>query len=143
MEWRQRLVVAVACLVAAGCASEPEPGAYAPELWAALEVGDVEEVRALLKAGADPNARKDLHGERHTPLHFAARGGNGVLRLEAATEVVKLLLKAGASPNANDWRGDAPGWTGPGFPEVEKILDDAGRRPRPKLEHDPDSILLE
>ncbi|XP_046983208.1 ankyrin-1-like [Schistocerca americana] len=56
--------------------------------------GAVEEVRALLTAGADVGARD---GDRETALHWAARRGDAA--------VVRLLLSAASDPNARDqWR---------------------------------------
>ena len=129
MEWRQRLVVAVACLVAAGCSPAPEPGAYGQELFSAVKAGDVEDVRSLLKAGADPNARDEW---RDTPLHEATYvqnvSGSGI---EAAMEIIRLLLKAGANPNATNEAGHAPGRMSSleRWPEIAEILDAAGRLP--------------
>jgi len=59
-------------------------------LMRASEAGRIEDVRGLLKSGADPNETIDRLGI--TALMYAA--GRGHL------EVVKILLKAGADPNA-------------------------------------------
>jgi ankyrin repeat protein len=85
------------------CPSKQERGSFCPEgqprvskkrgctpLMRAAESGNIDEVRALLKAGADVNAAWPAWG--HTALMFAA--GEGHL------EVVKALLAAGADPNA-------------------------------------------
>ena len=56
------------------------------------------DVRACLRAGADPDAR-DKKGV--TPLHWAANNGNAA--------AVRALLEAGADPNArDDEHGDTP-----------------------------------
>jgi len=55
-------------------------------------------VRALVRSGADVNARQ---GVKHcTPLHMAARRGN--------TEVAEALLDSGAEIEARDSAGDTP-----------------------------------
>jgi ankyrin repeat protein len=59
--------------------------------------GDIENVRMLLKAGADPNAENVY---RETPLTFAAATG------ELAS--VKMLLQAGADPSITTAGGETP-----------------------------------
>jgi len=78
--------------------------------------GNIEEVRHLLAAGADVNARD----QGYTAL-MAASG-------EGHTEVVKLLLEAKAEPNAKTDTGmDALGAAcGQGHAEVVKLLLKAG-----------------
>jgi ankyrin repeat protein len=60
-------------------------------------MGDVEEMRALLAAPVDINAR---NAQGWTPLHVAAAGGN-----EAGIE---LLLRHGADVNAQSYVGATP-----------------------------------
>jgi ankyrin repeat protein len=96
------------------CPSKEERGSFCPEgqprvskqrgctpLMRAAESGNIDEVRALLKAGADVNAAWPAWG--HTALMFAA--GEGHL------EVVKALLAAGADPYAVAFgHGGVHGW---------------------------------
>jgi ankyrin repeat protein len=67
------------------------------DLHSAAFDGNVEEVKKLLKKGADPNI-KDKYG--WTPLHWAASGGH--------VDVVKLLLVHGADPTVKDEDGRTP-----------------------------------
>ncbi|GAA4856052.1 ankyrin repeat domain-containing protein [Kitasatospora terrestris] len=65
------------------------------QLMAAVVADDVEQVRSLLAAGADVEARfPRLNGfnDGHTPLHVATRDGH--------QEITRLLLAAGAAVNA-------------------------------------------
>ncbi|HEV2862908.1 MAG TPA: ankyrin repeat domain-containing protein [Pyrinomonadaceae bacterium] len=66
-----------------------EAGNRPTALMRAAESGEVAKVRAILKGGADVNARL---GSGATALTLAARRGH--------VEVVKLLLRRGADPNA-------------------------------------------
>jgi len=66
------------------------------ELLSAVFLRDADEVRKLLAAGADPDARDE---ERCTPLMMAT--------VEADVEIANLLLQAGADPNL----ADDDGWT--------------------------------
>jgi ankyrin repeat protein len=80
--------------------------------------GDIEAVRALVRAGADINAPDALGG---TPLYWAARGGHAIgphqCRGEAPERaaVIAALLELGADPNVPDRRpripGGSSGWT--------------------------------
>ena len=63
----------------------------------AAEVGNVEALKTLAKAGADPNARS---ASAETPIHALASDGTA--------ETVKALLHAGADPNAPTARGITP-----------------------------------
>ena len=58
--------------------------------------GDVETIKALLAAGADPNA---LH-QGEAPLHLASLG--------AHVDAIKILLEAGADPNGRSNEADTP-----------------------------------
>lgn len=79
-------------------------------LFDAITAGDVEAVRAALRAGANPNARADLlDAKQITPLMLAA--------WECEPDIGIVLLKAGAAVSDRDdggrtalhrasWRGD-------------------------------------
>jgi hypothetical protein len=55
-------------------------------LHSAAQAGDLDAVRTLLEAGADPNAREE--GDNTTPLHWAAAGRH--------VEIARALLDAGS-----------------------------------------------
>jgi uncharacterized protein len=61
--------------------------------------GIADEVRQLLRGGADPNAQDD---NGWSPLHFAAQA--------VAAESATVLLEAGADPNIRDRFGNTPLW---------------------------------
>lgn len=71
-----------------------------PALFAAAEEGHTEVVRALLEAGADPNARLKFFYTHVTPL-LAAVG-------EGRVDTVAALIAAGADVNYRDERGTVP-----------------------------------
>ena len=66
---------------------------------------DLAVLRALLAAGADPNARDGLGW---TPLHFLAPTRFSSTFRRAAAEGVEALLAAGADPNARNRDGATP-----------------------------------
>jgi ankyrin repeat protein len=68
--------------------------AFGGEIHDAAKRGDLEKVKALLKANPNWVSRKDPDGM--TPLHKAAGAG--------VKDVVELLLAKGAEVNAKDWR---------------------------------------
>ena len=106
----------------------PAHHATGPGLHAATKAGDIDQARALLERGADPNARDGIDGgtalqaaiegcqspdERHRLVSLllahgadpAQRDANGAGPLFAAllhqdTSVLELLLRHGADPNA-------------------------------------------
>jgi len=95
-----------------------DPNGMTPLQNAATHPGESEDiVRALLEAGADPNARavseyRWIDGK--TALHFAARGTNPDARFLYVRNIVslsgaaRLLLRAGADPSAMDAEGSTP-----------------------------------
>ena len=74
--------------------------------WTALHeaarLGRLDDVRALLKSGADPNARES--GDNTFPLHWAAANRH--------VEIARALLDAGGDPHGTDdvHELDAIGW---------------------------------
>ena len=92
-------------------------GGHTPLHLAAMN-GHAEDVTALLKHRADPNAQNK---DGSTPLHLAAMNGHA--------EAVTALLNAGADPNAQNKDGSTPlhlaaKWNQ--HPEVITALLDAG-----------------
>ncbi len=77
-----RILFGAIFICLAGCAS-------APAIGSAARAGNLEEVRALLDEGADPNAKGGLSGM--TPLNSAAVSGH--------ENVVQLLIDRGADVN--------------------------------------------
>jgi len=103
------------------------------KLHQAAWIGNLDDLRAEIAAGADVNARERT-GDR-TPLHFAAYSGkNGG---EPSTELVQALLEAGADVNAVDSGGSTP--LAEAMPngnvEIAKILLAAGADPAVKNKH--------
>ena len=58
-------------------------------------------VKALIEAGADPNARIEEDVEGKMPLHYAATFGDN-------PSVIKALIEGGADPNARNTFGETP-----------------------------------
>jgi uncharacterized protein len=76
------------------------------ELCRAAGAGDVQKVKSLLAAGANPNgAEREI-----LPLDAAAEAGH--------VEVVKVLLAAGADPKRKDFMGYSPAPTTPAMAEM-------------------------
>jgi ankyrin len=86
--------LSMAALLLAPCVRAAVPAADAdgttPLHWAVYN-GDAQQVRELIKAGADVNARNDYGA---TPLTEAAETGN--------TDIIGQLLKAGADPESSN-----------------------------------------
>ena len=81
----------------------------------AIRSDNLEDVRRLLDAGADPNARWGQSGDHH-PLQEALEASSGYY-LSHRTEIVRLLLARGADPNLRwcpfESRGSLePNWLG-------------------------------
>ena len=94
-------------------------------LHAAVAEGDLEALKALLAAGADPNAEALDDGiPLGTSLHLAAENGN--------LEFVRVLLAAGADLDARDGDGATPLHLAAahGHPELVQALLAAGAAPR-------------
>jgi uncharacterized protein len=65
----------------------------------AILSGSLERVRALLEAGADPNARWSSHGDRFPLQELIEVRRYGVQRIDRVA-IARLLLQHGADPNA-------------------------------------------
>jgi uncharacterized protein len=96
------------------------------------EKGHLEQVKALLKKGADVNAR-DTNGQ--TALMAAA--GRGHL------EMVKLLIDKGADVNANDENGQTAlmGAAVSGQLQIVEFLNDKGSNVKAKNKHVPTVVM--
>jgi len=107
----------VAIMLAHGAdANAKDEAGWSPLHWAARDKS-APTVEALLKAGADPNARapsREFPGHR---MRYRTPGAQTALHLGATDpKVVRLLLEAGAEVNARDGEGNTPlheaGWCG-------------------------------
>lgn len=78
---------------------------YAPPLHAAVMMGSVRAVKALIDLHADPNV---ANRKGNTALHFAV--GHRMVGLDKTIEIVKMLLKAGANPNLKNSKGEGYNW---------------------------------
>ena len=97
--WRQAEEQQVrACIGRFGTALSENTENLAPLHLAAIFSGNPEVITALLKGGADHNART-VQG--FTPLHVAAQ-------VNANPAIVVALLKGGADPNATSTKGATP-----------------------------------
>ena len=111
---RTLLAIAALALIAASCGPGPLPeipprhpdykADWFPTqsedrlpLDVAIYSGRLDDVRALLRRGADPNARWGQSGDRFPLQDVFNSGGNPVTD---PTETVRLLLQHGADPNA-------------------------------------------
>jgi len=104
-------------------------------LYAASVQGSAPIVRALLAAGAPPDAASG-RGDEGTPLCAAACWGH--------TDVVHALLTAGADPNLREDEGHGRSpweWamTGP-YPETLRVLRDAGAKGGGDVPAPPDEV---
>jgi len=84
-------LLALGCTGLARAAAAPEAGDGTTPLHWAVYNGDAEQVRSLIKSGADVNARNDYGS---TPLTEAAETGN--------VDIIGQLLKAGADPQSSN-----------------------------------------
>jgi hypothetical protein len=84
------IMMSLVIIMISGCAD-------APTLISAVEAGDIEEIRALLKEGTDVNARNNL---LETVLHQAV--------MNHRSDIIRILLDAGADVNIKDQLGKTP-----------------------------------
>jgi ankyrin repeat protein len=83
----------------------PSDKFYAPLINIAIEHGQVETVKYLLRCGANPNQCDSLG---KTPLAWACGRVRSEVRDEAVLQMVLALLSAGADPNLKDATGYTP-----------------------------------
>lgn len=116
MRLRALTICVAAMLTGAGCTFfMDQPGT---PLARAAHTGNLEQIRALVAAGANPN---EYDASSQTALHWAARGGHALGphhchgEADGRAEVVALLIALGADVNAVDRRaaipGGSSGWT--------------------------------
>ena len=89
------------------------------QLFKAVGLNEIEEVKKLIEEGADLNA---VDKNRATALYWASLWGR--------SEIVKMLIEAGADVNAVDVDGEtalhfASRW---GYSEIVKMLEEAGAK---------------
>jgi cytohesin len=116
MRARPWLATLILAATTTGCTFFSErPGT---PLGRAAHAGNIEQIRALLAAGANPN---EYDASNQTALHWAARGGHRPGPHYCSGEspgrpdVISILIDGGADVNAVDRRGAIPGgasgWT--------------------------------
>jgi ankyrin repeat protein len=67
------------------------------DIFKAIEVGNIEALRAAIEAGEDVNTPDE---DGNTPLHKAVE--------KDRFKMVRMLLEAGADPNVRNKRGETP-----------------------------------